>query len=121
MTNEQKVEIIKDFLLYCKDFLQIEKLPKIRLLKNHSWVLTYRSFGKYEPKSNTLFVYINNRNLADIFRTISHELVHHKQGEDGRLGLNSGATGSDIENEANAYSGIIMRNYGQKNELIYVK
>jgi hypothetical protein len=119
MTNEQKVEIIKDFLLYCKEFLKIERLPKIRLLKDHDWVLTYRSFGKYEPSSNTLFVYIGNRNLADIFRTISHELVHHKQGEEGRLTRGSGNTGSEIENEANAYSGIIMRNYGQKNELIY--
>ena len=119
MTNEQKVEIIKDFLLYCKEFLAIDKLPKIKLITDHDWVVSERSFGRYEPRKNTLFVYIGNRNLADIFRTISHEITHHKQGEEGRLYAGSGATGSDIENEANAYSGIIMRNYGQSNALIY--
>jgi predicted ABC-type ATPase len=52
----------------------------------------------------------------DIFRTVAHELVHHKQNEDGRLGHNvaeEGATGSDIENEANAVAGKIMRWYGK--------
>jgi hypothetical protein len=119
MTIEEKAGIVKDFLLFCKDFLQIETLPKVKLLTNHDWVLQHRSFGMYDPRINTLLVYIGNRNLADILRTTSHELVHHKQNEDNRLQPGSGADGSDIENEANTLSGIIMRKYGQKNSLIY--
>ena len=57
-----------------------------------------------------------NRHPMDIFRSVAHELVHHKQNEDGRLGHSSeeGSTGSDIENEANAMAGVVMRHYGKK-------
>jgi hypothetical protein len=46
-------------------------------------------------------------------------MVHHKQNEEGRLKPDSGNTGSDIENEANAQAGILLREYGQHNEVIY--
>lgn len=119
MTIEQKAYVIKDFLGYCKEFLQIDELPQIKLITDHEWVIAKRSFGEYKPSLNTLFVYIGKRNLADILRTTSHELVHHKQNMEGRLSPGVGADGTEIENEANALSGIIMRKYGRANELIY--
>jgi len=119
MTTQDKVTIIKDFVKHCKHSLQIGSLPKIKLTTDHNWVTSMRSFGQYIPNNNSLIVYIGNRNLADILRTLSHELVHHKQNELGTLTLNSGETGSPIENEANSLSGMIMRNYGKSNELIY--
>jgi hypothetical protein len=119
MTTQEKTTSIKDFILYCKKSLQITKLPKIQLITDHDWVVSMRSFGQYIPHENKLIVYIGNRNLADILRTISHELVHHKQNEMGTLTATSGETGSSIENEANALSGMIMRNYGQTKETIY--
>ena len=40
-------------------------------------------------------------------------MVHQKQNELGLLEMDSGETGSDIENEANACANdIIMRNFG---------
>jgi hypothetical protein len=57
--------------------------------------------------------------LADIFRTLCHELVHHKQNELGQLHSKAGETGSGIENQANAFAGMIMRDYGKTNDLIY--
>ena len=44
-------------------------------------------------------------------RTLAHELSHHKQDLEKRLKVDSGKTGSDIENEANAKAGEIMRKY----------
>jgi hypothetical protein len=119
MTVDQKIQVVKDFILYCKDNLGIENLPKLEFIKDRDWVISMRSFGEYDYRKRTLKVYITNRNLADILRTLSHELVHHKQNEDGRLYPNSGETGSDIENEANSISGVLMRNYGKQNEIIY--
>jgi hypothetical protein len=119
MTIQEKAYVIKDFLLYCKEFLNIDELPRIKLITDHNWVVSRRSFGEYRPAINTLFVYIGKRNLADILRTTSHELVHHKQNIEGRLFPGAGADGSEIENEANAFSGMIMRKYGKKNKLIY--
>ena len=67
----------------------------------------------------SLAVYCKNRNMADILRTIAHELVHHKQNELGMIKPGSGDTGSDIENQANSLAGIILREYGKMNRLIY--
>jgi Zn-dependent peptidase ImmA (M78 family) len=57
--------------------------------------------------------------MADILRTLAHELVHRKQEEDGRLDINSGKTGSPIEDEANAMAGVLLRNFGKINNSIY--
>jgi len=111
--------IIEDFILYCKDRLAIQQLPSIQFTNDRDWALERRSFGQYEPGTKTLEVYTGNRNTADILRTLVHELVHHKQNEMGKIKLNSGNTGSDIENEANSIAGVIMRDYGKKNDLIY--
>jgi len=119
MTIDDKILIVKEFLIYCKSNLDIKKMPSIKFVSERQWTIDNRSFGKYTPDREQLEVYIGNRNLADILRTLSHELVHHKQKEDSRLEFESGNTGSDIENEANALSGVIMRNFGQKNEMIY--
>jgi hypothetical protein len=46
-------------------------------------------------------------------------LVHRKQEEDGRLKINSGETGSPIEDEANSKAGVLLRNFGKINNNIY--
>lgn len=119
MELQQKAEILKDFIEFCKESMKIQKLPKINFVKDNSWPKENKSFGQYIPHQNSLLVYIKNRNLADIMRTLCHELVHHKQNELGVLKVDSGNTGSPIENEANQISGIIMREYGKVQPLIY--
>jgi Zn-dependent peptidase ImmA (M78 family) len=119
MTEDLKQQIIEEFIQYCKSVLKIDALPPIQFTNDRAWATERHSFGEYDPTKNTLFVYIGNRNLADILRTLGHELVHHKQNELGVLKNGSGQTGSEIENEANSIAGVLMRNYGKTNELIY--
>jgi len=119
MDPQQKIDIVKDFIDYCATNLELQELPQINFTDEREWATAIHSFGEYNFKENTLQVYIGNRNLADILRTLSHEMVHHRQNELGMLNPNSGETGSDIENQANSISGILMRNYGKINELIY--
>lgn len=119
MEHQEKIAIIKDFISYCQSNLKINDLPNIEFTEDNSWAKNSRSFGHYVPNNNSLMVYIGNRNLADILRTLSHELVHHRQKELGMLKGDSGKAGSTIENQANSISGILMRKYGQMNELIY--
>ena len=46
-------------------------------------------------------MYVSNRSMPDILRTLAHELVHLKQRQDGVIGgVEDGETGSDVENEA---------------------
>jgi hypothetical protein len=119
MDNSQKIQVALDFIKYAKSFLNIQKLPKIFFTVDRNWVLGIRSFGQYNSSNKTLTVYMGNRNMADTLRTLAHELVHHKQNEEGKIQPNSGETGSEIENEANSLAGIMMRNYGKKHSIIY--
>ena len=79
----------------------------------------YHSFGGYMPSNNNISVVVHNRNMADILRTLAHELVHHMQNLDDRLEDNSGEDGSPEENEANSLAAVIMRQYGRDNTNIY--
>jgi predicted RNA binding protein YcfA (HicA-like mRNA interferase family) len=80
------------------------------------------SFAAYSPSAKEVIIMTKNRHPMDIFRSVAHELVHHKQNEDGRLGKDiakEGSTGSDIENEANSEAGKIMRYFGKENPFYF--
>jgi Zn-dependent peptidase ImmA (M78 family) len=119
MEIQQKAEILLDFINFCKNSIGIEKLPKIQFIKDNNWSKQNKTFGQYNSESKSLVVYIGNRNLADICRTLAHELTHHKQNEMGMLEPESGKTGSPIENQAHQVAGIAMREYGKIQPLIY--
>jgi hypothetical protein len=57
--------------------------------------------------------------MDDCLRSLGHEMVHHKQNEEGRITDDSGDTGSEIENEANSKAGIFLRDFGKKHNDIY--
>jgi cytidyltransferase-like protein len=118
LTDEKK-QLIKEFVKYVAKELKLKTLPQIKLSTNNSEVKERHSFGYFRPGDNNIWVYTKNRNMADMLRTLAHEMVHHKQAEDGRLDLKSGETGSPIENEANAKAGVILRNFGKTHEMIY--
>lgn len=117
--NQNNLLLLKNFIGYCKVELNIETLPKISLVKDSRYVLEYRSFGEYNPATRTVRVYYPGRNFADVCRSLAHELCHHRQNELGMLDTGAGETGSEIENDANAMAGIIMRDYGKINPAIY--
>ena len=94
-------------------------MPKVYITEDRNWVLKRRSFGEYTPADKSVVFYIKNRNMADILRTCAHEMIHHRQNELGKITNNAGKTGSPIENQANALAGIILREYGKMNMLIY--
>jgi hypothetical protein len=119
MKDDEKLILIKDFLKYCYTNLGIQTSPKLTLTKSKKYAQERRSFGEYNPSDKSIIVYIGKRNLADIFRTLAHELVHHKQNEMGELTQTSGETGSEHENEANAMAGVLLRDYGKTHSMIY--
>lgn len=119
MEDNVRTDIIGDFVNYAAEQLGIEQLPQVYLVADREFAVQNRSFGAYVPKTGQLTVYIGNRNLADVLRTLAHEMVHHRQNELGMLRPDSGETGSPQENEANSLAGELLRNYGKTNELIY--
>lgn len=119
MEIQEKIGIALDFIKFAEGELGIQKLPRIFFTADRKWAEGLRSFGQYRNNSRVITVYIGNRNMADILRTLGHELVHHKQNEDNKLETHSGDTGSEIENEANAKAGVLLRNYGRMHSMIY--
>lgn len=117
--HQMKLDTIKHFVGYCKKELNIQSLPKIKLIGDKSFVSEFRSFGEYNPGLAQVRVFYLGRNLADVCRSLAHELVHHRQEELGMIQDNSGETGTEIENEANALAGILMRDYGKLNQSVY--
>lgn len=118
--GESQTGTIGEFIKYAIQNLGIQKPPTgLTLSYNTADAQQRSSFGTFDPNDNKIWLYVGNRNMADILRTLAHELVHRKQAEDGRLDIDSGETGSEIENEANAQAGILLRNFGKTNKHIY--
>jgi len=120
LPKEKKVEMINEFVKFVGEKLEYgDDLPKIILSEDEKEAETMHSFGKFTPEIKEIRVVIANRNLADILRTLAHELVHYKQNLDGKLTPDSNNTGSPDENEANALAGVLMREFGQANSIIF--
>ena len=114
----QKAKIINKFLHFASDYLNTDR-PKIKLLNGPEFTQTYHSFGGYHPGQEDIRVVVYNRNMADILRTLAHEMVHRMQHLDDRLNPNSGEDGSPEENEANSLAGVMLRKFGRENPEIY--
>ena len=115
VTRKELAPMLDSFVSFASDKLGLKSLPSVRYKTDKDG---YNSFAAYNPSSNELSVSTMNRHPMDIFRSVAHELVHHKQNEDGKLGKDiakEGSTGSDIENEANSEAGKIMRWFAKSN------
>lgn len=122
MTRKEFDALLHSFIDFACDKLGVDEKPVIQYKDDKGE--GQPSFGGYAPGSKTLMVYTKHRHPMDILRTVAHELVHHKQNNDGRLGKDiekEGATGSDIENEANSEAGKIMRWFGKANPHMFDK
>lgn len=112
----QKAPLMKRFVEYACGELNINE-PQIHVINSPTYSQEHKSFGGYIPSEEKILVVVHNRNMADILRTLAHELVHHMQNLKGDE-LN-GDDGSEIENEANAQAGVIMRKFGRENPEIF--
>lgn len=119
LSPDKKSEVVKNFMEFAGDKLNLDKLPKVNLSFDETDAQTRKSFGNYNPEAHEILVIAANRNLGDMLRTLAHELVHYKQDKEGKLKPNSGETGSAEENEANSLAGVLMREFGKNNPIIY--
>ena len=78
--------ILKSFLPHAKKTLGYDKPVDIQLISDPENAKD--PFGKtayYDPQLMKVTVFVDKRHVKDILRSISHELVHHKQNCEGRL------------------------------------
>lgn len=115
--DEKYTTRINDFVRFAKEYLGINS-GDVMLMSDRTQLSTTAAYG-----DGKIMVYIKNRAIVDVMRSIAHELVHHKQDLDGRLKPEdhdkNNEAGSPIENEANSIAGVLIRLYGKKNPDIY--
>lgn len=111
-SNRKKLAIAR-FIQFVKKELELEKPFKVNLVINRDESL--KTYAFYDPSSFFIKIYVKNRGLADILRSIAHELVHHKQKEQGRLETIHQDIGGEIEDEANARAGSLVKKFGYEN------
>jgi hypothetical protein len=112
-----KDSLFEKFMAYACNELQIQTPPTFEV--RYEYGEDQPSFGAYVPSNHHISINPSNRNIVDVLRTLAHELVHARQNEMGILQPDSGETGSEHENDANAIAGILMRDYGKQNPNIY--
>ena len=115
----QKRDLIKKFIIFVSENLGFKKECKIFLSDKRNKFL--ETTASYNPNNDNIWIYVKNRNmLGDILRSLGHELMHFQQKLRGELHEDSGKDGSPHENEANTFSGIMIRKFGRMFPEIYV-
>ena len=105
-----------DFVDFVVNELGIQNQPPIKIEVEPT--STYTT-GYYNNKKEIVKVRGYQRQLADILRSIAHELVHHKQKEDGLINKPHPEIGGPIEDEANSLAGRLVKSYGKLFPEIY--
>jgi hypothetical protein len=117
--HPSKLDKIKAFEDWACARLKIKNRPSLEYSNDKSIVDKRRTFGTAQS-DGTIWVYVGDRNTADALRTICHELIHHKQFEQGLASddMNEEQRQS-IEDVANAMAGRMLRDYGKHHVEIY--
>ena len=116
--SEQNKQKLNEFVKFVRDELGIKKMPEIRIQNNRNEIKTTANYN-YNLPEKIIKIYGKGRALVDIMRSVAHELVHHKQWEDGRLEVKPPDIGGEIEDEANAKAGQFIKIYSKKDHSIY--
>ena len=101
------------FIKFLRDELNLETPFKVQLVTNRSEDL--KTYAYYDPSSGLIKVYCKDRGLADVLRSVAHELIHHLQNQRGELNQPVPDVGGKIEDEANAVAGQLVKKFGYAN------
>lgn len=104
-TTEEQDALLHDFCAFACERLEIADYPSLTFIEHTGMT----SFGSYTPSEEAIIVATEGRHISDILRTLGHELVHHKQLSEGENSM----TLEELEYEANAVAGMLMRDYNK--------
>ena len=114
--TKENVATITKFAKHCIKELGLKGKVKIILAKRQTGMPTA---GYFDPNTCEVFVAVHNRAIADVMRTMAHELTHCRQQQQGADFPHDDEGLQPLEDEANTMSGRLVRFYGRKNREIY--
>ena len=118
--DDDKKQKLNEFVKFVKKELDLKNVPTISIQNGRGELKTTANYD-YTQKNKIVRVCSKNRALVDVLRSIAHELVHHKQFEQGRLNgpENPPDIGGEIEDEANAKAGQFIKMFAKIDPTIY--
>lgn len=117
--NSQLQQEVDKFVAWAVKRLHLKSKPEIELSMDTQEAQDNHHTGRHQMGENKIWVYVNNRNLVDILRTVFHELVHVRQGELDMIEPGDSYPGSPIESMADMLAGKYIKIYGEKNHHIF--
>lgn len=96
ISHEDLKKYLQEFYNYACKRHKIDSKPRLFLRRDEENADDF--FGKtgyYDPNNHEIHLFIVNRHPKDIVRSLSHELVHHKQNLEGRFNADMGDTSKD--------------------------
>lgn len=111
--------IMQEFIRWTVDMINLETMPKFEWSHDTKDAQMNHHTGRHTEGENDVWVYVKNRNLVDIMRTVFHELVHCRQSELGMIQPGDSYPGSPIEMEADMMAGKYMKVFGKKHPEIF--
>jgi hypothetical protein len=116
--SDEKKEKLNSFVKFVKEQLELKTVPTISIQSSRDGLKTTANYD-YTKENKVIKINGKNRALVDIMRSLAHEMVHHKQFEQGRLKEQPPDIGGVIEDEANAKAGQYIKMYAKKDSSIY--
>lgn len=116
--SELQQEVDK-FVEWASSKLHLKNIPEIELSMDTDEAQNNHHTGGHKMGDDKIWVYVNNRNLVDILRTVFHELVHVRQGELNMIEPGDSYPGSPIEAMADMLAGKYIKIYGEQNNHIF--
>ena len=116
--SDDKKEMLNKFVKFVKTELKLDSVPTISIQNGRNGLKTTANYD-YTKENKIVKVNGKNRALVDVMRSVAHELVHHKQYEQGRLKVKPPDIGGEIEDEANAKAGQFIKMFAKENPNIY--
>tara|TARA_R100001509_G_scaffold92227_1_gene53300 strand:- start:3691 stop:4881 length:1191 start_codon:yes stop_codon:yes gene_type:complete len=98
--------------------MNIRPLPEVKIRRDIGEAADF--FGRtayYNPNTNEIVLYVEGRHPKDVMRSFAHEMVHHMQNIEGRLGnidttnTNESDALLELEKEAYLQGNIVFRNW----------
>ena len=108
--NPEQMKLTGEFILFCADSLPIEGDFEVHLVNSRE-PHGIKTTALYEVGNNCCKVYCKNRALADVLRSVAHEMTHMMQDQIGILNGPIRDAGGFHEDQANSKAGeLIKRN-----------
>lgn len=104
----EQIRLAGEFIVFCADNLPIEGDYSVHVVSNrkpHGITTT----ALYEVGNNCCRVYAKNRALADVLRSVAHEMTHMMQDQIGIINGPIRDAGGFHEDQANAKAGELIK------------